>query len=75
MKAGLQNKVLLSSVHMYITPTKLERPQEVQCHLPEIWWHLEDRVGGKDVTQEIYYFMAYRDDPDPEISIHLSDLL
>lgn len=75
MKAGLQNKVLLSSAYMCITPTETERPQEIQCYLPEIWWLLEDRVGGKDVTQEIYYCMAYQDDHDPEISVHLSDLL
>lgn len=75
MRAGLQNKGLLSSMRMCVTPTEPERPQKVQCHLPEKWWHLEDTVGGKDVTQEIYYFTAYQDDPDSEISLHLSDLL
>jgi len=33
------------------------------------------QARGKDVTQDMYYFTAYEDNPDPDISVHLFHLL
>lgn len=51
VEAALQNKVLLSGVHISVTPTEMQKLQEIEYNLQEIWWHLEDRVRDKDVTQ------------------------